>query len=204
MNQPAILICALFAAWNATAQSEKRMPIKVPGAERPTCTRGAICFSGEVSRGGEFSKTLNTALVFKLESSWQIAIIPTRPEGYCIEFASVVNGPYRAHRDLLIDASYEWTAEQEVHTSPREFRFVTNCADYRTEYERLLIVLGSSPATRQKYEEAMTNLGTTARGKGRLWITDSKVSHTDDTSDDKLGKIEWMKFSVEIVLPRSK
>ena len=50
----------------------------------------------------------------------------------------------------------------------------------------------------------MKKLGTTARGKGRLWITDSRISHSDDTPVEKLGKIEWMKFSVEILLPRSK
>ena len=141
MNKPAILALAFFAVLIATAQSVKTMPRKAPGTERPECSRGAICFSGEVSRGGEFSKTLNTELEFKLESGWEIAIIPTRPKGYCGEFASVVNPPYRAHRALLIDASYGWTAEDEVQTSPREFRFVTNCADYRTEYERFLIVL---------------------------------------------------------------
>jgi hypothetical protein len=38
-------------------------------------------------------------------------------------------------------------------------------------------------------------------GTGRLWITDSKISHSSDTPE-KLGKIQWMAFSVEIRLPR--
>lgn len=87
------------------------------------------------------------------------------------------------------------------HDVPREFRFVTNCADYRTEYERLMIVLGSTTVTQQKYDEAMAALGTLARAKGRVWITDSKVSHADDTPDEKIGKILWMKFTAEILLP---
>src|SRR5215831_17389790 len=61
---------------------------------------------------------------------------------------------------------------------------------------------GPYTATKQKYEEAFDKLGTSAAGKGRLWITDSKISHSRDTPDEKLGRIEWMKFTVEITLPR--
>ncbi len=50
----------------------------------------------------------------------------------------------------------------------------------------------------------MEKLGTSAGGIGRIWITDSKVSHTDDTPDHNHGKIQWMKFSVEILLPSKK
>jgi len=202
MNTSALLAVALLTALIANAQKVTKMPRKVPGTEKPACSPGAICFSGEVSQGREFRKLLNTELEFVLQPEWAIAVLPKQPDGDCREFAAVVNGPYRAHRDLLIDTSYGWTAEDEVATSPREFRFVTNCTDYRTEYDRLLIVLGSTPATPQKYEEAIAKLGTSARGKGRLWITDSRISHSDDTTVEKLGKIQSMRFSVEILLPR--
>jgi hypothetical protein len=59
-------------------------------------------------------------------------------------------------------------------------------------------------ATDKQYDEALAKLGSSTKGKGRLWITDSKISHADDTDEDKLGPIEWMRFSVEIELPRSK
>ena len=106
MNKPAILALALFAALIASGQSVQRAPRKVPGMEKPECSPGAICFSGEVSQGGEFRKALNTELEFVLQPGWEIAILPKQPEGDCREFASVVNGPYRTHRDLLIDTSY--------------------------------------------------------------------------------------------------
>src|SRR5260370_37823869 len=54
------------------------------------------------------------------------------------------------HRDLYIDRSYGWTAEDEVSASPREFRFLTNCADYRTASDRLQTVLAPYSATYQK------------------------------------------------------
>jgi hypothetical protein len=65
-------------------------------------------------------------------------------------------------------------------------------------------VLWPYTATPQKVQEAMAKLGTSPLGKGRLWITDSRISHSVDTSNEKPGRIEWMKFSVEIVLPGSK
>jgi hypothetical protein len=200
MSRPAIFVFSLFCISIANAQTVKQMPHKVPGAEKPECRSGAICFSGEVSDGREFRKPLNTELEFVLAGGFGIAIVPTRPEGECREFTSVVNAPYRAHTALDIDMSYGWTAEDEVSTSPREFRFVTNCTDDRTESERLNIVL--SGATPQKYEEALAKLGTSPLGTGRLWITGSRISHSGDTADEKLGRIEWMKFSVEIILPR--
>ena len=205
MSKPAIFLLTLLCVLTVHAQSSLTAPRKLPGADKPVCSPGAICFLGTVSEGEEFHKTLNTELEFVLQPGWTIAIVPKRPEGNCQEFASVVNPPYRAHRRLDIDTGYGWTAEQEVSVSPREFRFVTNCADYRTEAERLDTVLWPDTATpqkQQKYDEALAKLGTSPLGTGRLWITGSKVTHSGDTPDNKLGKIVWMKFTVEIRLPR--
>jgi hypothetical protein len=47
------------------------------------------------------------------------------------------NPPFRAHHDTEIDAEYDWTAEQEVQTSPRVFRLAKSCKDY----QRLLNLL---------------------------------------------------------------
>ncbi|MFL6464222.1 MAG: hypothetical protein ACJ73N_07440 [Bryobacteraceae bacterium] len=188
ISKTAIFVLTLFCALTAHAQRSGKSPRKRPGTDRPVCSPGAICFSGEVFEGQEFRKTLNEELAFVLEPGWNIAVVPNRPEGDCREFASVVNAPHRAHRDLYVDTSYGWTAEQEVSTSPREFRFVTNCTDYQIESERLGIVLWGNKVTQQKYEEAMARLGTLASGKGRLWITDSRITHSDDTPDNKLAR----------------
>jgi len=216
MDRLVILAVPLFCALSANAQGVKKMLRKVPGTEKPTCSPGSTCFSGEVSAGGDFRKILNTnlELVLKrpsnvvLERGWFINIVPRRPEGDCDEFTDVVNGPYRAHKQLYIDMSYGWTAEMEVKYSPRVFQFVTNCTDFRIEWERLMIVLGSTPSTPEQYDKTIAQLGSNAQGKGRFWITDSRISHADDGPDDvtleglKLGRIEWMKFSVELLLPR--
>ena len=202
MNRAAIAATLFLCALSASAQTKKSQR-KGSNSNTPTCATGAICFSGRVSDGNEFRKSLNGELEFVLQRGWTIAVAPKHPEGECDEFASVVNAPYRAHRDLYIDTSYGWTAEEEVSSSPREFRFVTNCADYRTESDRLDIVLWPYTATKEKADDALAKLGTSPLGEGRLWITDSKVTHEHDTPDNKRGKIEWMTFTVEITLPRN-
>ena len=201
MNKPAVL-AFLFWVLIADAQIVGTTPRKVPERAAPACSTGAICFSGKVSQGEQFRRALNTELDFVLERGWTIAIVPKRPEGDCREFASVVNPPYSAHRPIYIDTGYGWTAEDETSDSPREFQFVTNCTDYRIESKRLNIVLWPYTATPQEDKEALAKLGTSLLGNGRLWITDSRISHSGDTPDEKPGQIECMTFSVEIRLPR--
>jgi hypothetical protein len=133
--------------------------------------------------GQEFRRALNSDLEFVLEPGWTIAIIPKQPVGECREFAYAVNAPYHQHRDLDINVTYGWTAEDEVSASPRTFRFLTNCSDQQTEAERLDTVLWGGSVTRQKYDEALSKLGTSSLGQGSLWITDSRISHSGDTSE---------------------
>jgi hypothetical protein len=202
VRKPVVIALALTGALIASAQNVGTTRRKSPGVDKPRCSAGAICFSGQVAAGEEFRKSVNTEMEFVLAPGWTIAVVPERPEGDCQEFASVVNAPYRAHRALYINTTYGWTAEEEVSVSPREFSFVTNCADYRTEYERLIILMWPYAATARNYDEALAKLGTSPLGKGRLWITDSKTTHASDTPDNKTGRIEWMKFAVEIILPQ--
>ena len=99
-----------------------------------------------------------------------------------------------AHHDTEIDAAYDWTAEQEVQTSPREFRFPTNCADYERLYQL-------SQTDAEKYFDNLTSL---AKGEGRLWITDARVTHSHGVVGRENGAVEWMKFTVELKLPAPK
>jgi hypothetical protein len=193
------------------AQTPSATPHKPASANKPVCSAGAICFSGQVSAGEEFHKDLNDALAFDLRlepdsrsypvGEWTIAVSPRQPANDCEEFTSLVNAPYRYHNDLNIDTSYVYTAEDEVSASPRKFSFVTNCKDYRTESKRLEIVLWPDNSTEQEANKALAELGSSPLGAGHLWIIDSRISHSNDTSDSKLGNIEWMQFTVEIRLP---
>src|SRR5438552_17490521 len=39
--------------------------------------------------------------------------------------------------------------------------------------------------------------------EGRLWITDSRVTHSHGINSKEQGAVEWMKFSVEIKIGRA-
>lgn len=169
------------------------LPRKPHAAKPPQCAQGSICFSGEVREGQEFRRTISGSLAFVLKLPGGFDIVPTGPKAVtCNLSAWVANPPLRAHHDTEIDAAYDWTAEQEVETSPREFRFPTNCADYDALYQL-------SQTDSEKYLDFLPSL---AKGEGRLWITDSRVTHSHGVVGRENGAVEWMKFSVELNLPR--
>jgi hypothetical protein len=191
MRKLAVLV-PVFLSVLAAAQSEKKTPRKVPGAAKPECAQGSICFSGEVREGQEFRKILNDNLDFVLRLPGGFDVVPRKPETTCRLSSWVANPPLRAHHETEIDAAYDWTAEQEVQTSPREFRFPTNCADYDRLYDL-------SETGAEKYFAELTSL---AKGQGRLWITDSKVTHSHGAVGPENGAIQWLKFTVEVKLPK--
>jgi len=192
MQKLAVLSLILFGAVVGTAQSEKKMPRKVPGTSKPECAQGSICFSGEIAEGRRFRKDLNADLEFVLGLPGGFSVEITRADASCKNLSWVDDPPFHAHRETEIDAEYDWTAEQEVETSPREFRFATSCAAYRTLFNLL----------QTDEEKFVANFNSLANGEGRLWITDSRVSHSHGSISKEQGAVEWMKFSVEIRLPK--
>jgi len=174
----------------------QKMPRKVPGMAKPECASGAICFSGQVREGEEFRKALNADLEFVLRLPGGFDVISRRTESSCNLSLWAANPPLMAHHDTEIDAGYDWTAEQEVETSPREFRFVENCREYQNLYD---LLYDPSKADARKYLNELKAL----KGRGRLWITDSKVSHSHGSVSVGNGAIEWVRFSAEITLPNA-
>jgi hypothetical protein len=167
---------------------------RVPPNSKPECAQGSICFSGEVEDGHEFRKHLSPTLDFVVRLPGGIDIVPAQGKRPCELSAWVANPPLMAHHDTEIDAGYEWTAEMEVHTSPRKFRFPTNCADYKRLYD-----LSQNDA-----ENYFAKLNALAKGEGRLWITESRITPSQTTPIPDNGSVEWIKFSVEIRLPKPK
>ena len=192
MQKLAVLSLIFFGTVVGTAQNERKMPRKVPGASKPECAQGSICFSGEIREGQRFRKDLNADLEFVLGLPGGFQVEITHAEAGCKQLFWVAAPPFHAHRLTEIDAQYDWTAEQEVETSPPEFRFATSCAAYRTLFD-----LQQTDA-----EKFVANFESLANGEGRLWITDSRVTHSHGSNSKEQGAVEWMKFSVEIKLPK--
>lgn len=177
----------------AFAQISKKMPRVKRGTATPSqCAPNSICFSGEVREGQEYRRSVGANLDFVLKLPGGIDVALTQPgSATCKLSAWVANPPLMAHHDTEIDAGYDWTAELEVQTSPRVFRFPTNCGDY----ERLFQL---SQGDAEKYLDSLTSL---AKGEGRLWITGSRVAHSHGVNGRESGAVEWMKFTVELKMP---
>src|SRR5207253_5119893 len=139
------------------------------------CAQGSICFSGEIREGQTFRKDLSAdlELVFGLPGEFQVEI--KHAEAGCKQLFWVADPPFHAHRLTEIDAQYDWTAEQEVETSPREFRFATSCETYRTLFDLLQTDAGKFVA----------NFESLANGEGRLWITEWRVTHSHGLSREQ-------------------
>jgi len=167
MQKAVVLSLALVGVFAVGQDTKKLSRIKVPASGKPECAQGAICFSGEARDGQEFRRSLSADLDFVLRLPGGLDVVLNQPATTACKLSLwVANSPLRAHHDTEVDAAYDWTAEQEVETSPREFRFPTNCADY----ERLYELSQSDP------EKYVANLSSLAKGQGRLWITDSRVN----------------------------
>ncbi len=169
-----------------------------PAADKPLRIAGAL------SRGEAFRKPITPKFDFVLkpnDTGWTISVVPVAACGNSGDWATVVNPPYRNYNALHVDASYGTTAWEAVAWLPREFRFVTTCAGYRQESERLNIVLWPYSFSEREASEALKMLGTTANGQGRFTILDSKVSRAKKEIEGKnYGQIDWLKFEVEITL----
>jgi len=186
-----MLLCAVLVT-GQDAVSRRKQPV----LQKPQCAPGAICFSGEVYRDQEFRKKLNDQLSFVLRPGWTIEIVPAQPCADPDDFAGVVNPPYHFNPTLYIMPGWGMKAENAVADSLREFNFVTTCADYRVEADRVdLLLYSAGKATESQYDEAYKKLGTSPLGHGRFWITGSTV---------KENEITLIRFAVEIKMPASR
>ena len=114
----------------------------------------------------------------------------------------VVTPPYHFENARYLDTEYGITAQDVVRNSPREFNFVLNCSDLKTESKRVDLAIYPSTASQHEVDEALAKLGSSPVGKGRLWIEDSKITPGNKSgSAEDLGAIHWIKFKVEIKFP---
>ena len=170
-----------------------------------------ITFTGEVSEDQTFRKSIGHGLDLVLRptdmdpasiTGWTIEIAPHDPatDPQCIDFAWVVTPPYHFQNVLYLDTSYGTTAQDAVRMSPREFNFVLNCSDYKTEsgyVDRAIY-----PSSEEDQRVAMAKLGSSPTGKGKLWVEKYRITPgRESEKNDDLGAIHWIRFRVEIVFP---
>ncbi len=171
-----------------------------------------IRFSGEVARGLSFRKDIGRGLDFVLSpdsmgggiTGWTIQVTPQGkpPDPECTDYLWVVTPPFRFMNARYLSTAYGFTAQEAVAMSPRDFKFVLNCDDYKAERQRVERVLWPANFRKEEVEAALVKLGSIRHGTGSLWIKDSKYTPGEKSTDPvKLGEIHWIKFEVEIKFP---
>lgn len=181
------------------------------------CTEGqnrTTRLAGEVARGLTFRKDIGHGLELVLTpisdkvpqelSGWHIVVSPQNLTGNdeCRDLVWVVTPPYRFWNPRYLSTEYGKTAQEAVGISPRDFNFVLNCDDFKTERQRVERVLWPYNYSKEEADDALSKIGTSPHGTGRLWIKDSKFTPGETSVDGmKLGAIHWIKFEIELNFP---
>jgi hypothetical protein len=169
-----------------------------------------VRFQTEVRSGEHFRARIGHGLELGLDPTgdgWTIRVSPiTVAEPGCEDFSWVINPPFRAYNDLYLNPSYGMTAQDAVERSPREFKFVLNCAACKREDTFVRRLIESSPIgmarSQKQVDEAYAKLGTSPHGEGKLWVLRYKLSRAPEDIDGKnYGRIDWILFRVEIRFP---
>ena len=197
MRTASLLAVTLLAFFICTARAQVR----------------SVTFSDAVSEDQTYRKDIGHGLDFVLSpdtmepgviTGWTIEVAPLSPppDPECSDFAWVVTPPYHFQNVLYLDTSYSTTAQDAVRASPREFKFVLNCDDFKVERERVNRVLQPLHYPKREVNEARAKLRSSRLGRGSLWIQDYKITPGVRTATGlDLGKIHWIKFKVEIQFP---
>ena len=161
--------------------------------------------SGEVKAGQSFRKPIGRGLAFVLagdDDGWTIEVQPEIPRGEsCRNYSTVIATPLRGYTSNDLNVSYGRSAEEAVKWTPREVGFVLDEAACKQEFQRASRLSWSYSYPEAEVQDAQNKFGTSAGGKAVLRIVQSKVSPSGDlTKEGKdLGKIDWIKFEVEIL-----
>jgi hypothetical protein len=165
-------------------------------------------FTGEVKAGQDFRKSIGHGLIFLLKADddgWIIEVHPENPGGAsCRNYSTVIAAPLHGYTANDLNVSYGISAAEALKQSPRDVAFVLDADACKQEDRRLNKLLYPSSYPPAEIEEAQARFGTSPTGKAVLRILQSKVSPSGGLVEGKdPGKIDWIKFEVQITFPRT-
>jgi hypothetical protein len=157
----------------------------------------ARAFDGTLHRGERFERDITRNLVFRLDpfdGGWNIVVAqPGKSEN----FAGIVHLPLRF--DYTLEILGWHFGHTEGRPQPvREFTFVLSMEDYvRVDKERVVLLWPYSYSTAEV--EKAQQFGARVRcGKGRLVLSDVKVTAADDPA---AADIQELAFHAEFSVP---
>ncbi|MEN8374805.1 MAG: hypothetical protein ABFS34_05095 [Gemmatimonadota bacterium] len=171
------------------------------------CNGAETVGAARVRHGETFEAPLPDGLVFRLRP----ASHPQNPQGWRIEvvdpdapdddYSLVATPPYRFSNPRYVDTGYGLTPEAALAWSPREFRFVTNRADYERAQGALGVLLWQGEHTEEEVQRARATHASIYTRRALLWIEEGSVR---EAADGEAGLIEWMQVRLELYQPPPK
>jgi hypothetical protein len=179
-------------------QSENQTPA---AAAAPTSTPAPseVRFTGEVTRGQDFTRDVGHNLFFRLTPAtsdegggWVIQILPpVVPADEPVEFSGIATPPYHAYNDRDIAAAFGYSAKEAVQAPVRKFNFVQSVDDEHIASEVVNAALypstiGEADKPRIAAEAAALELGT-----GQLRILHARITPAKDGAPDIIASLKF-------------
>jgi hypothetical protein len=190
-----LLTCALLFALSSVAQ---------------TCNQ--VVFGGELHAGESFHQEFGGTLLFQIEpvdeTGWafDISQTTTSPKSSPGGFIYPLTPPYRGRNAQQINTGWGTLAQDAAHVGSVDFQFLLNSPDLDRAYELLDSVLWPG---KEDFQTALEKLSALPHGWGTFTITTSNVvpgtpvPGYSDCARGNCGKIERIRFSVELTVPGS-
>ena len=187
-------------------------------------------FEGEVTAGQPYTHLLGNGLIFFLQpihSGWILRVLPATGPAGDHDYAELATPPYQSVTPLSLSTDFSFRAQDAVGWNPRRFRFATSksafdkLADVYQRFEQagatppapLQVDLSTEIA--QASEASLTLLdvrlipGTADQSRAAATVAShfAQTAHTvvqaSDTPATPLGNLLWIRFRVDLNLPRS-
>jgi len=204
--------------------SARIWPADVKAASAP-CRVGIL--EGEVSAGQSFARQIGNGLEVMLEplpSGWIIRVLPMNHPRPSHDYAELATPPYHSVNPLLISTDYSFRAQDAAGWTPRRFRFAPSQQNFAkilnaySEYERR----SSSSSAKETLAGLVSQLpeatltildirlvpGTGDQVSAAAAVAQhfAATAHTLEKAHDgrssPLGKLNWMRFRINLQLPR--
>jgi hypothetical protein len=194
------LWCALsFSLLLAATDGKPQAPAQ-PSRESPS-----LRFTGEVTHGQRFEKTIAPGMVFRLEPyagndpGWSVRLEPSsEPSPESIDCIAPTEETSHGSNELALDPPERIGEDAELKRL-RQFGFIHTPSQCKVAWDLMNVALYGSKLTNKEREEAEIKLSKIPSGTGTLKVVDDRFSVPP--GKDQPVAVDWLKFEVEFRFP---
>lgn len=195
------LLCSLLIA---AADGKPQAPVS---PVRPALGKSpSLRFTGEVTRGQRFEKTVAPGMIFRLEPDagddpgWSIRLeLSSKPSPESIDCIAPTEETSHGSNELALEAPERMGQDAELKRL-REFGFIPTPSECKVAWNLMNLANYPSKLTDKEREEASNKLGKIPSGTGTFKVVDDRLSLP--AGKDQPVAIDWLKFEVELRFPQ--